>query len=112
MCSGLTHHVPVDRLLNPLGLRTGYPKCSSHRNRLTGAERDTDAAPATGRPGHSGIGDNSTDDDDIRNKPRRRVSRVEVRTVMRARHRIEIEVQNAESQPATTRKYRATSPVS
>ena len=47
--------------------------------RATGAERDRDAAPATGRREHNGIGDNSTDDDDIRSRSRRQASGNEVK---------------------------------
>ena len=47
--------------------------------RATGAERDRDAAPATGRREHNGIGDNSTDDDDIRSRSRRRAIGSEVK---------------------------------
>lgn len=57
-------------LLNALGFRRRDAQGSSHRKRLTGVERDRDAAPATGRREHSGIDDNSTGDDDIPNRSR------------------------------------------
>ena len=73
-----THDGPSFALLTALELRRRYAQDSSYRNRLTGAERDWDAAPATGRREHNGIGDNSTGDDDIRNSPRHLVSGSEV----------------------------------